>query len=72
MRVFVTGATGFVGPAIVRRLVEDGHTVRVLEHTAGSSATLPQGSSGWMCAPTTAAGLSVASSPRASCSAPER
>ena len=41
MRVLVTGGTGFVGPAIVSRLVEDGHTVRVLEHTAGSSAELP-------------------------------
>lgn len=41
MRVLVTGATGFVGPAIVRKLVEDGHTVRVLEHTTGSSAALP-------------------------------
>ena len=41
MRVLVTGATGFVGPAIVQRLVDDGHTVRVLEHTPGSSAALP-------------------------------
>jgi uncharacterized protein YbjT (DUF2867 family) len=41
MRVLVTGATGFVGPSIVRKLVEDGHTVRVLEHTPGSSADLP-------------------------------
>ena len=41
MRILVTGATGFVGPAIVRRLVADGHTVRVLEHTTGSSAALP-------------------------------
>lgn len=41
MKVLVTGGTGFVGPAIVRRLVDDGHTVRVLEHTPGSSAELP-------------------------------
>ncbi|MGH3072449.1 MAG: complex I NDUFA9 subunit family protein [Gaiellaceae bacterium] len=41
MRILVTGGTGFVGPYIVRRLVEDGHTVRVLEHTPGSSAGLP-------------------------------
>jgi uncharacterized protein YbjT (DUF2867 family) len=41
VRILVTGATGFVGPAVVRRLVDDGHTVRVLEHTAGSSAALP-------------------------------
>ena len=41
MRVLVTGGTGFVGTHIVQRLVDDGHTVRVLEHTAGSSAGLP-------------------------------
>ena len=41
MRIVVTGATGFVGPPIVRKLVADGHTVRVLEHTPGSSEELP-------------------------------
>ena len=41
MKVLVTGGTGFVGPKIVQRLVDDGHTVRVLEHSAGSSAALP-------------------------------
>ena len=41
MKVLVTGGTGFVGPYVVRRLVDEGHTVRVLEHTAGSSAGLP-------------------------------
>jgi NADH dehydrogenase len=41
VRILVTGGTGFVGPHIVQRLVDDGHTVRVLEHTAGSSAALP-------------------------------
>ena len=41
MRILVTGATGFIGPHVVQRLVDDGHVVRVLEHTAGSSATLP-------------------------------
>jgi uncharacterized protein YbjT (DUF2867 family) len=41
VRILVTGATGFVGPAIVQRLVDEGRTVRVLEHTAGSSAELP-------------------------------
>jgi uncharacterized protein YbjT (DUF2867 family) len=41
VRILVTGGTGFVGPAVVQRLVDDGHTVRVLEHTAGSSDALP-------------------------------
>ena len=41
MNVLVTGGTGFVGPSIVRKLVEDGHAVRVLEHTPGASAELP-------------------------------
>jgi NADH dehydrogenase len=41
VRVLVTGGTGFIGPYVVQRLVDDGHTVRVLEHTAGSSAGLP-------------------------------
>ena len=41
MNVLVTGGTGFVGRSIVRKLVEDGHTVRVLEHTPGASAELP-------------------------------
>jgi NADH dehydrogenase len=41
VKALVTGGTGFVGPAIVRRLVEEGHTVRVLEHTPGASAELP-------------------------------
>jgi len=40
-KILVTGATGFIGPSIVRKLVDDGHAVRVLEHTAGSSAALP-------------------------------
>jgi NADH dehydrogenase len=41
VNVLDTGGTGFVGPHIVQRLVDDGHTVRVLEHTAGSSTALP-------------------------------
>jgi uncharacterized protein YbjT (DUF2867 family) len=41
MKVLVTGGTGFIGPYVVQRLVDDGHTVRVLERTAGSSAGLP-------------------------------
>ena len=41
MKVLVTGGAGFIGSHIVQRLVDDGHTVRVLEHTAGSAAGLP-------------------------------
>jgi uncharacterized protein YbjT (DUF2867 family) len=36
VKILVTGATGFIGPHVVRRLVDDGHHVRVLERTAGS------------------------------------
>ena len=38
VKVLVTGGTGFVGPAIVRALVDAGHTVRVLEREPGRSA----------------------------------
>ena len=37
MRVFVTGGTGFIGGAVVRRLLRDGHEVRALVR-AGSNA----------------------------------
>lgn len=43
MRVLVTGGTGFVGNAIVGRLVRQGHEVRVLSRRGGS--TIP-GASG--------------------------
>jgi uncharacterized protein YbjT (DUF2867 family) len=41
VRILVTGATGFVGPAIVRALVDAGQTVRVLEREPGRSSALP-------------------------------
>jgi NADH dehydrogenase len=37
MHVFVTGATGFVGPAVTNAIAGAGHNVRVLERTPGSS-----------------------------------
>jgi uncharacterized protein YbjT (DUF2867 family) len=36
MKVLVTGATGFVGPAIANAIVDAGHEVRVLERKPGS------------------------------------
>jgi uncharacterized protein YbjT (DUF2867 family) len=36
MRVFVTGATGFVGPAVANAIVDAGHEVRVLERKPGA------------------------------------
>ena len=40
-RYLVTGGTGFIGAALVRRLVAEGHTVRVLDnHFRGATARL--------------------------------
>jgi uncharacterized protein YbjT (DUF2867 family) len=36
MKVLVTGATGFVGPAVANAIVDAGHHVRVLERKPGS------------------------------------
>jgi uncharacterized protein YbjT (DUF2867 family) len=36
LKVFVTGATGFVGPGVANAIVDAGHDVRVLERKPGS------------------------------------
>ena len=42
MRVLITGGAGFLGSALARRLVADGHQVRVLDDlSAGDPERLP-------------------------------
>ncbi len=50
MRVFITGATGFVGPAVANAIADAGHDVRVLERQArrgeGRGPQVPGGGPG--------------------------
>jgi hypothetical protein len=47
MKVALTGASGFLGPLLVRRLLERGHAVHVLARDVkGALARLPEGVSG--------------------------
>jgi len=41
--ILVTGGTGFIGQALIRQLVEAGHTVRILIRPSNKSPRLPEG-----------------------------
>jgi nucleoside-diphosphate-sugar epimerase len=44
MQIFVTGATGVLGKAVIPRLIADGHTVRALSRARVDPRGRPRGS----------------------------
>ncbi|MDY7029926.1 MAG: NAD(P)H-binding protein, partial [Spirochaetota bacterium] len=40
MKIFITGATGFIGAALTRRLLADGHQVHALVRSPSKAAPL--------------------------------
>ena len=43
MRLFIVGGTGFIGSHLIPRLLQDGHTVRVLIRSPHKASHLPKG-----------------------------
>jgi len=42
MRMLITGASGFVGSAVLRQLIQDGHSVRALVRQTSDRRNLEQ------------------------------